>query len=360
MKTVSGKVVSTEPISLSRAAKLISVFTASDNEASPAFSAYLKRTSAAFNELVYLHKDNSIPLGESRINKDRSTSSAFITLGTPTSSKVTHVGLSTDEEANVNSKKNKDRPSGERHVINEIGNRHGSVSHVGGDAGKKSKKKRGSDVNCYGDQDNIKMGNPNAIEELKNYLPDVGDVGKKSRKKRGTDDHVPVIDNDPSHDAINENGELKKRKKKIDKLEQGDPDVASETVQEVQHRPHRPDDGVGEAVDTVQNIRDEQKKHKKSKVKETEQKGDGNVMKEGKKEKERKVESKSDVSDGKKHKKKRSHEPEIRENGCSVETEAADKKANRKRKHERVADGELEGSHEAVRAKKKKYNHRSR
>ncbi|XP_074267835.1 uncharacterized protein LOC141591421 [Silene latifolia] len=393
MKTVSGKVLSTQPISVSRAAKLISAFTASDNEASPAFSAYLRRSSAAFTELVHLHKECNIPLGESRNKKDRST--GFITLGTPISSKVTDVGLSIDKatgnlkmgEGNVlhvhnvskKSKKNKDQPSSEHDVINEIGNRHDSevikkiVPDVDGGAGKKSKKKRGSDVKCDGDQDAIDvsegkntMGNPNAIEELKNDLPDVGDVGKKSRKKRGTDDHVAVIDNDRSHDAIkanevkdemgspNASGELKKKKKKIDKLGKENPVVASETVQEVQHRPHRPDDGIGEAVGTVQNIRDERKKHKKSKVKEvkeTEHKDDGNVMKEGK------VESKNDVSDGKKHKKKRSHEPEIRENGCSVETEAADKKANRKRKHERAADGELEGSHEAVRAKKKKYNH---
>ncbi|XP_057774057.1 uncharacterized protein LOC130993248 [Salvia miltiorrhiza] len=49
---ISGRVVSTKPISLSRAAKLISRFAAVENGSSPAVSLYLQRTSNAFNLLV--------------------------------------------------------------------------------------------------------------------------------------------------------------------------------------------------------------------------------------------------------------------------------------------------------------------
>ncbi|XP_021889785.1 uncharacterized protein LOC110808564 [Carica papaya] len=57
MKTVSGKVISTAPISLSKAASIISNFAAAENGASQAISAYVRRASAAFTELAHLHKE---------------------------------------------------------------------------------------------------------------------------------------------------------------------------------------------------------------------------------------------------------------------------------------------------------------
>ncbi|XP_047309159.1 uncharacterized protein LOC124912564 [Impatiens glandulifera] len=57
MKTISGKISSTKAVSLSKAAKILSNFVVSEHEATPAVTAYLKRTSAAFNELVDVHKD---------------------------------------------------------------------------------------------------------------------------------------------------------------------------------------------------------------------------------------------------------------------------------------------------------------
>ncbi|CAI9089322.1 OLC1v1023880C1 [Oldenlandia corymbosa var. corymbosa] len=56
MKTVTGKLVSTKPISLSNAAKYMSRFTSSENGASTAIAVYLHRTSEAFNGLVQFHK----------------------------------------------------------------------------------------------------------------------------------------------------------------------------------------------------------------------------------------------------------------------------------------------------------------
>ncbi|KAL1559900.1 hypothetical protein AAHA92_10189 [Salvia divinorum] len=65
---ISGRVVSTKPISLSRAAKLVSRFVAVENGSSPAVSIYLQRTSDAFNRLVQYHSKtkNTITLDSVR------------------------------------------------------------------------------------------------------------------------------------------------------------------------------------------------------------------------------------------------------------------------------------------------------
>ncbi|XP_048136169.1 uncharacterized protein LOC115744839 [Rhodamnia argentea] len=57
MKTVSGHVISSKPISLPKAAKILSTFVTVENGASHAISAYLQRASTAFDELVQLHKE---------------------------------------------------------------------------------------------------------------------------------------------------------------------------------------------------------------------------------------------------------------------------------------------------------------
>ncbi|KAK8683557.1 hypothetical protein V6N13_039616 [Hibiscus sabdariffa] len=57
MKTVTGKILSSTPISVSQAAKIINNFAATDNGASQAIGAYLRRASASFSELKQLHKE---------------------------------------------------------------------------------------------------------------------------------------------------------------------------------------------------------------------------------------------------------------------------------------------------------------
>ncbi|XP_038902882.1 probable xyloglucan galactosyltransferase GT11 [Benincasa hispida] len=57
MKTVTGSVVSSKPISISKAASTLSSFLSVDNGASQALCAYLRRASASFNELKQLHKE---------------------------------------------------------------------------------------------------------------------------------------------------------------------------------------------------------------------------------------------------------------------------------------------------------------
>lgn len=57
MKTITGQVLSTTPISLSKAASILSKFVNADTNASPALCAYLRRASVSFNELSQLHKE---------------------------------------------------------------------------------------------------------------------------------------------------------------------------------------------------------------------------------------------------------------------------------------------------------------
>ncbi|CAI9272405.1 unnamed protein product [Lactuca saligna] len=70
MKTVSGKIVSTKAVNLSKAANILSKFVTSDNGASQSVSAYLRRASVAFNELVYFKKHNKL---KKKANEDAST-----------------------------------------------------------------------------------------------------------------------------------------------------------------------------------------------------------------------------------------------------------------------------------------------
>ncbi|KAA8543965.1 hypothetical protein F0562_021858 [Nyssa sinensis] len=71
MRTVSGKVVSTKPISLAKAAKVLSTFAAAETGASQAVSTYLKRASASFNELVQFHQELRASTSDRKHEKNR-------------------------------------------------------------------------------------------------------------------------------------------------------------------------------------------------------------------------------------------------------------------------------------------------
>lgn len=61
MKTVSGRVLSSKPISLKKATTTLSTFVASENGASPVISAYLRRALSAFKELRQQEKELRAP-----------------------------------------------------------------------------------------------------------------------------------------------------------------------------------------------------------------------------------------------------------------------------------------------------------
>ncbi|KAG7587126.1 hypothetical protein ISN45_Aa02g023560 [Arabidopsis thaliana x Arabidopsis arenosa] len=60
MKTVTGRVNSVKPVSLSKAATLLSGFVSSENGASQDVSAYLRRASGAFTELKSIHRETKL------------------------------------------------------------------------------------------------------------------------------------------------------------------------------------------------------------------------------------------------------------------------------------------------------------
>ncbi|XP_010260126.1 PREDICTED: uncharacterized protein LOC104599327 [Nelumbo nucifera] len=71
MKTVSGSLVSSKPISLSKAASVLSSFVSAETGASQAVSAYLRRASDAFNELVQFHRELKAGRSERKRKKER-------------------------------------------------------------------------------------------------------------------------------------------------------------------------------------------------------------------------------------------------------------------------------------------------
>lgn len=72
MKTVTGGVIAAEPISLPKAATILSSFVSSKNGASQDVGAYLRRASAAFSELRSLHVElKSSPLVSSDVTHER-------------------------------------------------------------------------------------------------------------------------------------------------------------------------------------------------------------------------------------------------------------------------------------------------
>ncbi|KAK4256305.1 hypothetical protein QN277_009189 [Acacia crassicarpa] len=72
MKTISGKPISEKPISLSKAAKILSKFISVENGASHVVNAYLHRASSSFSELNQLHKELKLPCSDRKHKRSRS------------------------------------------------------------------------------------------------------------------------------------------------------------------------------------------------------------------------------------------------------------------------------------------------
>ena len=85
MKKICGKPVSEKPISLSKAAKILSKFISAENGASHVINAYLHRASSSFSELNQLHKE--LKLGR---DDDKSRE--------PTKKKIQNVSIITNSD----------------------------------------------------------------------------------------------------------------------------------------------------------------------------------------------------------------------------------------------------------------------
>ncbi|XP_021714849.1 DNA ligase 1-like [Chenopodium quinoa] len=365
MKTVSGKVLSCKPVSISKAAKVLSKFVSTDNGASPAFAAYLRRASASFSELAQLHKEQKSSGSRHKVKKQRSHSS--VTEATVESVLTQSKDGLLGKESSTSKRKEVrgvNKSEGEAGSIEDDGEtkRHRSKNRGEKDEGKHIA--RGSAMKMeVPETDGIADGNAEIVRE----------AGKKSKiKKENSESGAVTIKDQPcsDYDAIN-SSELKnkesKKKKKRDSLEKGKHDVAADIKKEVLK-----DEVDEQAIENEKSQSSKKKKHKKdkhhgdqsdhaavnsTKVKNEVESFDGS--KDGKKEKKRdkREKEKSDdplnTEEEKKQKKKRTHEERDIEHVGKLEIEAANNR-QRKRKHESVVDEGLENSQEKHKSKKKK------
>lgn len=336
MKTVSGIVVSSKPVSLSKAARVLSKFMASDNGASPAFAAYLKRASASFDELVQLRKElkgsGAHYGGKKKSLPDGNTAEETVN----SVKKPGQDGLYNEEKCAVSGRK--EHNMGKRDEV--------EAREVEGDGGV-----------------GIRMETQNSEGNVGSGSVDVRVDEKKMKKKRREGVEIELIDEKERSyrdlDAVDANGikddggskESKKKKKKRDKGERGESDNA---LKKQDQDGNINQDGIsGEATDVVENGFGDGKMHKKHK------KG-----KEGRESSIQVVELTDISNGGSKHnriktesnegkKKKRSREEKEKESGIKVEIEEADNKEIRKRKHKGSGHGGLDDLEEQHRSKKK-------
>lgn len=259
MKSVKGQVLSTTPISISKAAKILSKFVYADTSASQAVCAYLRRASASFNELNQLHKE----LKSHR--KHKITKSKIVTEdGEPTQSFISNRSDGEESERKNHKKKKKRKKNEEqRGWVGDTVEKEGETvedkvrikieeSDLGVETGKsKHEKKRGEvgilkevkskvklekDGNVGIEDDDRKkhkkskgqnVGKIGCLEEQKNRIKiekdgDMGmeNVRKKHKKKRETSGYEVGEMKENGGGIIVEEEEGKKKKKKKRKSEE--------------------------------------------------------------------------------------------------------------------------------------------
>ncbi|OMO67574.1 hypothetical protein CCACVL1_20433 [Corchorus capsularis] len=238
MKTVTGKILSSTPISVSKAARTIAKFAATDNGASLAISAYLRRASAGFNELKQLHKE--LQRSSKSDRKDKKSKSEATVEGAGESSlepsvfNLTRGGVELTQEA--------------------------SQGYSEGKKHKNKKKKENGEVGKYGSG------------EGKIVLED--GESRRNKEKNEVGNFVEDVD----RTVIDEHGERKKHKKKKEKSGK-----KTETFQE---------NGVN--IQEGKMINGEQREREKKKRKSTEMEGTENNSSEPRKKKKKKIKNEGD------------------------------------------------------------------
>ncbi|XP_028783491.1 DNA ligase 1-like [Neltuma alba] len=165
MKTISGKPISAKPISLSKAAKILSKFISAENGASHVVSAYLRRASSSFSELNQLHKELKSPHSDRKHKRSRSKTRddkgkfgvgeadhrPLAEAGDENEEKPTHGGLDFSQEPverEKHKKKKKLEDERSKHVVDEVkleeGSNKGNLGDNNGglEEGKKHKKEK--------------------------------------------------------------------------------------------------------------------------------------------------------------------------------------------------------------------------
>lgn len=300
MKTVSGEVVSCKTVSLSKASRILSKFACLDNGAAPAFALYVRRASAAFDELAQLHKELKISGGERKAKKRHSD--GIVAHGTVESGVAgSEDGLLGKEIGTSKSKEHR----GVSKSKGEAGRVEASLDNDEGTQKHKSKNKRDKDDEGRRNagRSSMSMEGKKVEEIVDGNVDDVGSAEKKSKKKKANKGNVDEV-----MKIVENNGHDQKQHKKKKEIKE-----------------ERVSNGI--KVDEQRN----------------ESKGDH-----------RNLRTVDKGGKDKKHKKKRTREGEDEENEGKLAIEVASNKVSKKRKHESVANGALDDLQEEHKSKKKR------
>ncbi|GAB4824329.1 hypothetical protein Ancab_007217 [Ancistrocladus abbreviatus] len=347
MRTVSGTIVSSKPVSLSKAAKILSEFASFDNGASPAFAAYLKRSSASFNELVHLHKELK-GSGSERKGKRKYHSQ----------DEVHNVVEAIEEGENGQ--------GGEDSKIKKLnaeedGRGSDAIPRIQGDGKKRHKKKRDEDENEASKGSMVSVGNGG-----KTYVAKDGSDRKKHEKESVSCDAIVGIANgEMKYDVTSTKvGEIKDEqggKQRIRKTKKKNRDESEEGrsggVKDFEVNEQRYDKGGATERegdrDGMSNKGSEGKTHRK-KNKGNELKNREDWVMQGAKVRVQSYIVDVEGGNGQRHKKNQDDKIEERESVNKAETVESEEKESKKRKNKELVNGGLDDSEEQYKTKKKK------
>ncbi|CAI0545280.1 unnamed protein product [Linum tenue] len=181
MKSVTGEIVSSTPVSLSKAASILSQFVSADTGASQAVNAYLRRANSAFDELVRLRSKSERRARENH-RSGPAEPSALTTTSVPTVDERVQLSKGT-AQPQLNSeephKRKKKKEEDEVKVEEELRKGEGNVEEEELSNKKKTKK---SDLGTSGGGENKK-----GVEvkgELSHAEANLGDLGSESDKQK--------------------------------------------------------------------------------------------------------------------------------------------------------------------------------
>lgn len=227
MKTVTGRIISAEPVSLTRAATLLSNFASLDNGASQDVSAYLQRAAAAFTELKSIHREiDSSSLEETKprsdVTRDRNPTVELDGRAKAIDDLVGKGGKIRDrkseavsdgesiyvreqDEIKEDKKEKKGKKKKDEDVVDEKGK---NLEDEEKSEERKEKKKKKSKKNKEEDVVNEKLEEEQRSEERKE---------KKSKKKKEEDVVDEKVNEKLEEEQSNEERKERKKKRKSDR-----------------------------------------------------------------------------------------------------------------------------------------------
>ncbi|CAL1403266.1 unnamed protein product [Linum trigynum] len=180
MKSVTGEIVSSTPVSLSKAASILSQFVSADTGASQAVNAYLRRANSAFDELVRL-RSKSERRARENYRSGAAEPSALTTTSATTVDERVQLSKGTAQPQLNSEEPHKRKKKGEDEVKVEEEQRKGEGNGEEEELSNKKKTKK-SDLGTSGGGENKK-----GVEvkgELSHAEANLGDFGSESDKQK--------------------------------------------------------------------------------------------------------------------------------------------------------------------------------